>query len=40
MRTLVYTSSLGLLSMLLEMLNLRRFVLPVCVYWPGGYFRT
>lgn len=31
MKTLIYTSSLGLLSMVLEMLNLRRFVLPVCV---------
>jgi NADH-quinone oxidoreductase subunit N len=31
MKTLVYTSLLGLLSMVLEMLNLRRFVLPVCV---------
>ena len=31
MKTLVYTSSLGLLTMVLEMLNLRRFVLPVAV---------
>ncbi|HWB64282.1 MAG TPA: NADH-quinone oxidoreductase subunit N [Chitinophagales bacterium] len=31
MKTLVYTSALGLICMLAEMLNLRKWVLPICV---------
>lgn len=31
MRTLVYTSGLGIVCMLAEMFNLRRLVLPICV---------
>ena len=31
MKTLIYTSSLGLVCMLAEMFNLRKFILPVAV---------
>ncbi|MDB5283331.1 MAG: hypothetical protein JWO06_2406, partial [Bacteroidota bacterium] len=38
MKTLVYTSTLGLVCMLAEMFNLRRFVIPLCVIGLAAIF--